>query len=70
MENNRLNISTGLFCENCGKDCWFVYQGFNRCECGSYLWVEKREDGTGRHFRYRQGGALPQGYRGWMAVTQ
>ena len=52
-------------------DWWLVYEGYNRCECGAYLWIEKREpDDSGRRYHYRQGPALPEGYRGWMQVTQ
>ena len=46
-------------------------------ECGAYLWIERceiddstlRTEHSGR-YRYRQGPALPEGYRGWMSVTQ
>ena len=71
MPKDRINISTGYCCEGCSRDWWLVYQGYNRCECGAYLWIEKREpDDSGRRYHYRQGSALPEGYRGWMQVTQ
>ena len=71
MPKDRINISTGYSCEGCGRDWWLVYQGYNRCECGAYLWIEKREpDDSGRRYHYRQGSALPEGYRGWIQVTQ
>jgi hypothetical protein len=55
-----------------------VYQGFNRCQCGQYLWVERKLVRTQRcgqwgndvRFPYRQGPALPEIYPGWMAVTR
>ena len=43
MPKDRINISTGYSCDGCGRDSWQVYQGYNRCECGAYLWIEKRE---------------------------
>ena len=71
MPKERINISTGNSCQGCGRDSWLVYQGYNRCECGAYLWIEKGDvDDSGHRYRYRQGPALPEGYRGWMQVTQ
>ena len=65
---NRLSISTGQPCESCGADTWFCYQGHNRCGCGRFLWIERREQ-NGTRFRYVQGPALPKDYRGWLRVT-
>ena len=78
MAKDRINIPTGNSCEGCGRDSWLVYQGYNRCECGAYLWIERgepddsalRTQHSGPRYRYRQGPALPEGYRGWMQVTQ
>ena len=62
MPKDRINISTGYCCQGCGRDWWLVYQGYNRCECGAYLWIEQREtddqlrtEHSGR-YRYRQAG--------------
>jgi hypothetical protein len=65
-------------CEVCSAKDWGVYQGFNRCQCGQYLWVERKLVRTQRcgqwgndvRFPYRQGPALPENYPGWMAVTR
>lgn len=72
-------VRCGVKCEVCGKDQWFVYQGHNRCACGQYLWIERWHDhsrpqsrnsqGPAVRFRYRQGPALPEGYRGWVFET-
>jgi hypothetical protein len=70
MARVRINISTGQSCEKCKKDIWFVYQGFNRCKCGQYLWIKRTENGDHRRYLYGQGAELPKCYRGWSAVTE
>lgn len=68
MKKGRINIAVGQRCRKCRKDRWLVYQGYNRCECGQYLWIE-RKPGKDRHYQYSQGVSLPDRYRGWMAIT-
>ena len=38
----------GVACAVCGKDQWWVFQGFSRCDCGQVLWVA-REGREGQH---------------------
>jgi len=66
MPKVRLSLFTGQVCDVCSTDLWFAYQGYNRCECGQYPWIEKRADGS---YCYMQGVTLPSSYRGWMKVT-
>ena len=59
-------------CEKCGEDTWFVYHGHNRCACGQYLWIERRDDvppSEGLRLKYVQGRELPENYPGWFKVT-
>lgn len=61
----------GVACAVCGKDQWWVFQGFSRCECGQVLWVERvRAENGDTRFPYRQGQELPSNYAGHMGVTQ
>lgn len=61
----------GVPCAVCGKDQWWVFQGFNRCECGQVLWVERvRTENGDTRFPYRQGAALPANYPGWSDATK
>ncbi|NGZ99114.1 MAG: hypothetical protein CV089_23895 [Nitrospira sp. WS110] len=63
-------IRAAVSCERCGKDEWYVYQGWNRCRCGQRLWVERVTDDDGAaKFPYRQGLVLPDTFRGWMRET-
>ncbi|HNP80138.1 MAG TPA: hypothetical protein PKN47_01645 [Nitrospira sp.] len=64
-------IRCGVACAVCGKDQWWIFQGFNRCDCGQVLWVERIKDDKGNtRFPYRQGRELPADYPGYMGVTQ
>ena len=63
-------VRCGVSCDRCHKDEWFPFQGFNRCECGQELWVEREKDANGGiRFPYRQGPQLPAGQGGWMRTT-
>jgi len=69
---HRYNVSIGKSCEKCGKDTWLVYRGHNRCICGQYLWIERRDDtpaSEGLKLKYVQGREVPENYRGWLQVT-
>lgn len=69
-ENGRFTVKVGSKCEACSRDSWIAFQGYNRCPCGQFLWIERYGDGRqGVRFRYRQAGALPSGYRGWANLT-
>jgi hypothetical protein len=78
--NQRRTVRCGVKCEVCGQDDWIVYQGHNRCACGQVLWIERWADhawpqsnksqGPAARFRYRQGPALPEDYRGWAFETE
>ena len=64
----RLTIKCGVKCKKCKATEWQVFHGYNKCKCGTALWVIRLvEDGATR-FRFEQG-TLPTDYRGWMAVT-
>ena len=61
----------GVPCVICGKDQWWVFQGFNRCECGQVLWVERvKDEKNNTRFPYRQGAELPADYHGQMRTTE
>jgi hypothetical protein len=73
MSKYRDCVAIGKKCDGCGKDKWFVYRGHNRCECGQYLWIERRRDllaTEGLRFKYVQGAELPANYPGWLQVTE
>lgn len=58
-------------CEQCGKDEWFPFQGFNRCACGQEIWIERETDEKGgTRFRYRQAATVPPGTGGWLKTTE
>lgn len=64
-------VGCGVACEQCGKDEWFPFQGFNRCACGQELWVERaKDDAGGTRFRHRQAATVPPGYGGWLKATE
>lgn len=64
-------VRCGVPCAVCGKDEWFLFQGFKRCDCGQHLWVERKKDARGdTRFPMAQGPSLPQEYQGWLAVTE
>src|SRR5262245_45378242 len=59
----RYSVSIGKPCEKCGEDTWLVYHGHNRCACGQYLWIERRDDippSEGLRLKYVQGTKLPE----------
>src|SRR5215475_7013823 len=68
----RYSVKIGKPCRICGEDTWFVYHGYNRCACGQYLWIERRDDippSAGLRLKYVQGLKLPDNYPGWFKVT-
>lgn len=64
-------VRCGVTCDQCKKDEWFPFQGFNRCDCGQELYVERaKDDQGGTRFHYRQAAMVPAGQGGWLKATE